>query len=359
MSQLLNLIQLNNASKASQAINTFLNRRVMQDSTRVAYTSDIKQFFGVKEIEHITDKQFTSVEIGEVERYLNEMDEEYAPETVARKLGSLKAMYSYIFNGRFKDENGELLLDHNPIANVEYVSEGADSYGAFTMEEVKALIEVARPEDGLYFETLVRTGVRSESVLALNINDIQETQGLYVWIGKEKGRKGKKKEFKATFTREYYNRLRNAADETGKVFNMKRQAVLDRLCRKTSYTSDGKIKTNYKNSYCSQIGISEEECKTRNLVLHSFKKTGVTFIKHATNDAYSVIKFAKNDAKYALNTYVVEDNPYDDPSLLIDFTGNQVEKTLQDELENMSKEELIKLIMRASDSTKRDLANRL
>lgn len=347
-------------SMASEAIKTFLNRKVTQENTKRAYAKNIKQFFNVSSIEEITEKMLTEVDQYRLENHLNKMDDDgYATTTTAQFFRTIKCLYSYIFNGRFKDSNGNLLLDHNPVANVEWIEEESDGYGAFTIDEIRKLMEVADEEDALYYMALMISCVRAENVAAMKLQDIKESYGVYVWSGKEKGRKGKKKSFEVSFNSEFYNKLKNNANENGNVFSLKRQAALYRLNQKTTYDANGKIKTNYKNSYCYKIGISEEECIKRNLVLHSFKKTGVTYIKEETGDAYAIIKQAKNSAKYALETYVVESDPLTNPSLLIDLNGVSNVEKLENKLDEMSKEDIINLIMGANDSTKRDLLNRL
>ena len=329
-----NVVSINSSRELEAAIRLFLSRSLSQ-ATRVAYETDICQFFNVDSLGDIKDWMIKETTPQTARSYFNEAEKEYAGSTVARKISSLKALFNYLRDDRVKGHDGDLLLDgYNPIGNVEVAFE-SNGYGSFTRDEVGKILDIAMVDDSLFFEILGKTSIRKEACRGLRLKDIIKVDGVWCITGDDKGSKGIRKSFTKAITDDIYNRCVSLVDtyDDGD----------DRLFRFSSNTPLNRLK-----KYCSEIGIDEVERKERNLTIHSLKKTGVIIVTEMTNGNTKKIMQQGNhkNAEYAMTTYQKSVyNPHDDPSNLVEFRGYDEDEELLEDLSRKDKHELMDLIM--------------
>ena len=345
-----NVIQLNKVSDCPSnlglAIEMFVNDQNMAN-TKTAYTTDILQFFGVSSFDMVTDGMVSEISTQKARQYFNGLADKYQSSTISRKIACIKALFNYIWNDGVKGSNGEYLLSRNPIANIK-INSSSNEYGSFTAEEVNKILDIAAEEDSVFYNLLVKTGVRKESIRNLRVNNFECIDGMWCVRGFDKAKKGVPSEYVKACGEELYNRCMELVGRVGdsevnpKIFSFGANTPLNRLrgCN-----------GNYSGGYCFRIGISEDEYSDRNLCLHSFKKTGIQMVTDKSNGNLKLImQQGSHSAEYAMGTYQKKVyNPYDDPSNLVKLGNGEFDEELDTRLREMSGYELRELIMSLSE----------
>lgn len=363
---MLNVIQINRDDKAPKIINQFLSLKNLSTLTSKQYERAICNFFYVESVDAITEQMIKAVDYDYVFTYFEKMEQQgLATATInTSRLNAPRGLYKFIIQTRQRDANNEIFIrpDENPFNYFKTAKTKSNSYDEFTEEEIKKLFEVANEKDAIYFKLLYVSAVRAEATLNVNIKDFKKVGDKYVWLGADKGMHNTKKEFEVVIREEQYKDLKRIANkETGKVFDMSHNGILARLNKKTTYVN-GKIKTNFQNSYCAKIGISEEQCIERNLTLHSIKKSSVTHLSRMKDVTLNdVITHSKDTKQHALNIYTMANKDINNnPSLRFDVYGDsKSDSKLEEKLNAMTKEELISMIMGLSFTNKMEIKNKL
>lgn len=345
---------------APKIINQYLAKKTLSDRTTSQYERAICNFFYVDSVDAITEQMIKAVDYDYVFNYFNKLEQDgLASSTInTSRLNAPRGLYSFIIKTRQRDANNEILikLDENPFDYFETVKTQSNSYDEFTEQEIHKLFEIANEKDSVLFKLAYVSAVRAETVLNVTLQDFKKHGDLYVWNGTDKGMKNVRKAFEVVIREEQYKDLKRIANkETGKVFDMSHNGVLRRLNCKTRTDKDGKIVTSYKNSYCAKIGISEEDCVSRNLNIHSIKKSSITHLSRMNGVTLNdVISHSKDTKQHAITIYTMANKDINaNPSLKFDIYGDsKSDYKLEDKLNSMTKEEIIAMIMGLPFTTK-------
>lgn len=345
---------------APKIINQYLAKKTLSERTTSQYERAICNFFYVEYVDQITEQMIKTVDYDYVFNYFNKLEQDgLASSTInTSRLNAPRGLYSFIIKTRQRDSNKNIILtsEENPFNYFETAKTQSNSYDEFTEEEIYKLFEVANEKDCIYFKLLYVSAVRAETVLNVNLADFKRKGDKYVWQGEDKGMKNVRKPFEVVIRDEQYKELKRIADkETGKVFDMSHNGVLRRLNCKTRTNTDGKIVTSYKNSYCAKLGISEADCESRNLTLHSIKKSSISHLSRMNGISINdVITHSKDTKDVALKYYTLANKDINaNPSLKFDLYGDsKSDAKLEAKLDSMTKEEIIAMIMGLPFTTK-------
>lgn len=356
----LNAVRQLHENNAPKIINQYLSKKTLSDRTTTQYERAICNFFYVESVDQITEQMIKAVDYDYVFKYFDELEKNGLSSSTINtsRLNAPRGLYTFIIKTRQRDSNNNVLLtsEDNPFNYYETVKTESNSYDEFTEEEIHKLFEVANEKDAIYFKLLYVSAVRAETVLNVTLQDFKKHGDLYVWEGTDKGMKNVRKPFEVVIREEQYKDLKRIANkETGKVFDMSHNGVLRRLNCKTRKDKNGKIVTSYKNSYCAKIGISEEDCVSRNLAIHSIKKSSVSHLSRMNGITLNeVITHSKDTKEVALKHYMMANKDINsNPSLKFDvYSGDKSDTKLENKLNTMTKEELVAMIMGLPFTTK-------
>ena len=339
----------------------FYISKKLSDNTKSAYIVDIQQFFKYcfnTELEFITLDMLQGLSSQKAQSFFIEMNNEkkYTQVTIARKLNSIKALLNDMTNDII-DGCGEPYLKYNPLATFKFSVKNKSSYGYFTHNEMLSIIKFAYEENielGLYFSLLYKTGIRAEAMRTITTKNLYIKDNSYRIKVIDKGSKEADCEIGETL----YNECLECADINNQIFHFSVNYALNKLCCKTTYKANGKIKTNFKNSLAYKIGLTEEECskEQRYLTLHSIKKASVTTVLNNSNSMIEASKQGHHTSFQYLSVYT-ESNQLNNSSRYINLDNNNTDKTLQDRLQAMSKEDIINIIMNMDERTKNKILN--
>lgn len=338
------VIEFNTESKLVQSLRLFVNDTNKSENTKRAYNNDIKAFFKVDDVAHITEQMILAVEPLECQQWLDKeiRARKVSKNTINRRLMCLKSLYEYMLNTGIKDADGRFILVCNPFKNCLIKKIEKTSYGSFTHEEIIAMIKIANPQDALMISLLYKTGVRKEAIRNLNINEnFDKIKGAYHIIGNDKTGK-----FKKHIGYQLYKQCKEMANEDGRVFTMGEGVLLKH------------IKGNYKyeDGYACKIGISKQDFESRALTVHSFKKSAVQTVLANGGTIEDAVDMANHsDPRYTLSVYR-ETNDYDplkSPDRFIDLEDDStVDDKLQLKLYGMTREEIIEMLMSVDRNVK-------
>ena len=369
MSNLAEVIKINdykNNTNIAGYIDFYISKK-FSNNTRKNYLSDIKQFFkyifGTDNFNFITVDMLRNMGSINPQQFFMDMinGEKYCSSTICRKLSVVKDLLNDMTLDRI-DGTNETWLDYNPLATFDYKEDKTEtkSYGAFTHEEMLKIIDCAykrNKELGLYYSLLYRNASRKTSTKEITVNDFYINKyGQYCMRGIDKGNKP----YNVEIGERLYNEVMECATEDGVIFHFSTNYPLNKLCQKTTYKKNGNVWTNYKNSILYEIGISEEEAsrEERYLTIHSIKHSSmITLNQQEGTTLQDLVKHGKHGSAEYVSRYL-QDNKVDSTGMRIDLENNIQEDTnneLQSKLNNLSKEELINLIMSADTQTKSSL----
>lgn len=338
---------------APKIINQYLAKKTLSDRTTSQYERAICNFFYVDSVDAITEQMIKAVDYDYVFNYFNKLEQDgLASSTInTSRLNAPRGLYSFIIKTRQRDANKNLILksDENPFDYFETAKTQSNSYDEFTEQEIHKLFEVANEKDAVLFKLAYVTAVRIEVCLNVYLSDFKKHGDVYVWRGFDKGMKNVKKPFEVAIKEPQYKEIKSITNkETGKVFDMSHNGVLRRLNCKTRINADGKIVTSYKNSYCAKIGVSEADCESRNLTLHSIKKSSISHLSRMNGISINdVITHSKDTRDVALKYYTLANKDINaNPSLKFDLYGDtKSDAKLETKLNSMTKEEIVAMIM--------------
>ena len=314
------------------------------------YKTIIEDFFGVP-IDFLSYDNVVKIHPLDAMKFFNDKIENGEEKsTVSAKVSAVKGLYDFLMNNLLEEKNGKWtkLIEINPLAEYS-IAYDTTHYGTFTEDDVRDIIKCARDNDdietAIYYETILISAIRPEAVLKLNIKEnFRKINGVWNIVTLDKGKNGLKKEATAEIEDYLYNDLKMLADRNdgGKIFTKTRQTYLDKLKSASNRP--------YKNCYCAKIGISEEECKARNLVLHSFKRTSICEALKLTNNIMDVKNHAHHANISTTNVYLTD---YNDGTKAIsrrlNFRGkshNEDALDFENIIKGMSKDELVELILK-------------
>lgn len=359
-----NIIKLNQQDNASLYIKLFLEKKNNKSGiTSDSYYRYIKAFFkdmsGVSEIEFVTDDMIKKLNVLVCQNYFQDMinDGLYSSATIAAKVTAVRNLFDHMIEDNLCDKDENRLLTFNPLRTFS-VSVENNEYGAFSLEEALKIINLAKDENeelALYYSIMLQTGIRPEECKKLTLKSIKIINNIPVIEGTGKHHK----DFSSAISMVLYDKCIELADEKGIIFHFGENYARNKLQLKTSCNKDGKIRSNYNKSYCARIGISEEECIDRNLVLHSFKKSIISEAckRGATIDELMELSHHSNVSTLVKYINKLKRNPANDASLkFIDFDDiESVEDRLRNKFESMSKEDIINMVMKLDTSCKLEL----
>ena len=359
-----NVIELNK-SNAKDYIDLFLRKKGNNsDNTRLTYETAILQFFkalyNIDSLEFVTDEMISSLTSVKCQNYFQEMvdSEKYAMSSIKNKLIAVRSLFQNIVDDRVTDVRGNLLLDYNPLKTYDIKSEG-QSYGLLTHDEMIKILQLVK-EDGdtqlyLYYALMYKCALRKEECRNIKLQDF--------YIKDDIARvkvlcKGNKLE-DCECGNELYELAKSIAKEDGTLFTFAKNYAFNKLIQKTTYHKNGNVKTRFDKCYCARIGLTEEECNDRIIVLHSVKKASV---KTCVNMGATLDECARHG--HHVNTNYIStycnDNELSKTSRYINLeqpVNNDIE--LLDKLQGLDKQTLIDLIMGLNDKDKMDIMSKL
>lgn len=248
------------------------NKGNKSERTKESYARDIKEFFKEirkKEISQLS-REDVQLKIDDFEDFINKkLDEgQLNNKTINRCVGTVKTLLKYLNSKGIVDDISFLLN-----GSIVRLPEVKNKYGALTVAEVNELAELALHErekgeiKRLYFLFLLETCARKTAAMNMkwsNFTEINENDVTLRYI--DKGNK----EFKIKIARWLYNELLTLKVEgEERVFNLSENAIQNSFTR---------IK--------KKMNIREE----RNIVIHSIRKCGATFLFYKTNNILFVQK---------------------------------------------------------------------
>lgn len=313
---------------ASKKIENFLNDKSI--NTAINYRIDINQFtqfFFKKDLEYVLEDELEKIEADDVITYRNWLREKYANATVNRRINSMKSLYGYL-------EAGNPLI-RKAIFNVaKSLMENPNSYGSLTWEEVQEMAERANRlpqghEFSVLIEVAVKTCIRLSALLNLKWEQIydknQKGEDIKVIEVIDKGQPHLKpiseKLFKRISTLKGYE----------KVFqHFHPHKVADHLA-----------------IICKEMNINEK----RNISFHSFKKAGINYVFDTTGD----IMLAQQQANHKSSATTMKSYLQHKEDLRDIPSYTMGEEISMNDLNNLSKEQLLQAIDKLKSSSKLEL----
>jgi integrase len=320
--------QVHELRYASNKIENFLNDK--SENTAINYRIDINQFtqfFYGKDLEYILEDELEKIEADDIITYRNWLRGKYANATVNRRINSMKSLFGYL-------EAGNPLI-RKAIFNVaKSLMENPKSWGTLTWEEAQEMAQLANKlpnghEFSVLIEVAVKTCIRLSALLNLRWEQIYD-----------KDQKGEKIKVIETI------------DKGQPHLKPISEKVWERI-----ETLKGKEKV-FANFHPHKVGGHLDQlCKwmniedNRNITFHSFKKTGISYVFDTTND----IMLAQQQANHKSSATTMKSYLEHKKDLreIPSYTMGE-EITLQD-LESLTKEQLLKAISQMKSSSKLEL----
>lgn len=318
----------------SEQIQMFLDQKQMRSGstqTRDAYYIDIRQFFryfAKKELDFLkpTDlplkldsivkyQIFLSRELGLVNKSIN------------RKISTLKQLYAKLHRYGYVDD-----LSIDAFEEADRLKEGKNHHGVLSVDEIWKCVELIKTKPGLRKRMTqvgiilfaVDTCLRQSAILNLTWDDFIPNERDVEIKAIDKGNE----EAKKRISREFYDLLLDLKKEstTDKVFDLSKTTINNMMQRLNEW-----------------MGIP----KKRNIVFHSFRKTGVTFqYVISNNDIIQAMKAAGHKDVSTTMVYIDHDD-YGNLGL-VSSAGN-IDNDLY---KKVSHEELLKAIEMLDGSSK-------
>jgi site-specific recombinase XerD len=315
------------------------------EGTAAEYNRDINRFFKMmgKQIETLTIPQL-DMNRSDIERFQVQMTKlGYKSSTINRNTGSLKSLYNYFEENRYKykDQDNEWVYIKGNMVNVDDLElNDQESYGIFTNEEVQRMIKLAKDlpngiTKSLAIELASVTSFRIEAVTNIKHTDFRFENN--TWVAKviDKDKINEKSINTDLFERMMANMVSLQLTNDRQLFNL------------TSKTLERTIKT-----LTEKLGLDQE----RNLTFHSLKKYGMREVYDITGGDFMAVKGQGNHESFETSQkyYLEFSKDYSTmPSLLIGQTIDM------QPLQELSKEELLKLIESCGRGLQYQLLNKL
>lgn len=339
----------NNVSKlkknAYSYISCFLETKALNSTnTASSYEADIKQFFRAvryKALEMLTIEDLI-ITVDDVEAYQLQLAKNndiayndgkpYAPSSIARKISSVKKLYSRL---EAKD-----LPVKEAWFNVDKIKGESESYGVLSWEEVLDMIELVKDEKkgdikASLMETAVITCFRQNSLLNLTWDNIENIDGVWVLCAEEEAIGKGKQISKKPITDELHDRLMGLKKKhkDRRIFPLEKKTVVVMMQRLR-----GKLKLD------------------DDITFHSLKKCGI-------NEAYEIsggdiMAVAEQGDHKSFGTtmkhYMKKKKKFSE------MVGLKIgQKVDISSLENLTQEQLMKLVQQSSRNVQIELMNNL
>lgn len=177
----------------------------------------------------------------------------YAKTTIYYKLTVIREFYNFLIILNLYNENNPVEILKNKI---KISDDDINSSDAFSIEEIRAIINISNDKYSTLYKMATITGVRISALLSLDLNSFTIHNNEHITVtGFDKGNK----KFINIITKDLYDnciRVNRMNYKSNKIFDMTRQAV----------------SLNLKKAI-KELGINTTN---RKLSFHSFKKSSVT-----------------------------------------------------------------------------------
>lgn len=325
-----NLVQLSTMRKTSPvniygSLSTYFNRLSQESkNTATTYRKAVEDFFITtrnKSLQEVTEADL-DYSMREVEEYQTELRRKFKASTVNTKMTAIKKTIS-------KLEGHGVNVNSKVFEVTRYTEHDTESYDAMTTEEVLKAIELVKTtrkgiEKSLFLSVAFATAFRKESIQNLKWSDLHYKNDYWTIKTLGKGNKWDEKKISGKLHNELME-YKETVDYGDKIFQLSRKTI------------DGMM-----NLIRSSIDFGD-----RNIVFHSLKKSSIEEVGIMTNYDLKAMQAQGNHSNVSttLNSYLsarkIEDMVVVDPSEKIDIS----------KLNNLSKEELINLIVKADRLT--------
>ncbi|MEK5036323.1 tyrosine-type recombinase/integrase [Paenibacillus sp. FSL R7-0302] len=327
----------------------FLNRKNIGNgdtlkSTAADYKRDIERFFSL-----MMNKDLNELEIPDLFVMRKDVEEfqtllaniGFKSNTINRHINSLRSLYKFFEENaskyRFRDSEGELVQITHSAWNVDpVVMNDSESWGMYTDEEVKQMIELAKTlhngeRKSLAIEFASVSSFRIDAVANLEYSDFRKEGD--TWVVKHLD---KKKIHEKSIRSDLYERLLAVKeDSSNKVFDLNKKTL-----QRTIHTLN------------EMMGLDEE----RNLTFHSIKKYGIGEVYMITGgDRLATASQGNHNSFETAEKYYLlfQKNYANMPSLMI---GQKLDTS---PLQDLDKDGLIDLIESMPRSVQFEILNKL
>lgn len=315
-------------------ITTFLNDESFSPRTKTEYLHDIKLFFSFMskpDLPYLTHDHL-HIENSDVLRFRNFLikDKKMKPTTVNRKIASLQSLYAYFRANKYETKYN---IDTN-VFKVKRLKGKSNSYGTISPEELNAMLhhvtkQVKGCEKKMFLLMASRTSIREAALLALTWDDITYNQDhdCYIVRAIDKG----EKERNQPISKQLYNDL----------IKLKELEYYKKNEYKTIFSLSTNTLCAMMKTLCEEIGIFE----SRHVTVHSLRNYAANFIIESGGsliDAQSQLGHSNIQTTY--NHYIEKKRNYSQSAGII------LDQNIPDDiLDNLTQEELLKLIKNKSD----------
>lgn len=315
--------------------------RIEKNSVNTAknYRGFYKQFFMYNFNKNYTDckwDDFLSLRYDNILEYVNYLEVSCSQNTIKTKIASLQSLAKEL-----KKINHDVDTSIYDVKLEKRVME-KNEYGSFTEDEIYELLEYTKnlhsekaKQQYLFFKLSIATAHRLASILNLKWSDITSINenGTDIWVINVKD---KTSCFTTPISNELYEELYELynGDMDSKVIQ-----VSDKTLSKTL------------SQFCKDNGIDQ---KGRKLVIHSIKKASADICyKTCDNDIVAVAKHLHHsNIQTAYNSYLNKNSVLSESH---SYNMFQEKEDIDDVLGDLSKEELLSLIKKCSQTTISDI----
>lgn len=313
---------------------TFFSEELKSDNTRRAYRKDIVRFYSIMKHKNINELVYTGkkdktcdlwFEYKDILKYRNHLRDVLGKNSsINRSITSLRKLYKYLAKNNYNINPHAFELDELDIDDLE-------SSGVLTPEEAMEMIERAKvyrngEEKSVFLELAWNTSIRVSALLNAtwkNINKLNNGQ----W---EIAVKDKTKMNKQGVPSDLYEKLMTLKQNNNeKIFSF-------------SYTTIHELV----KQLSQEMNIPEE----RNISPHSFRKSLIDYTVKVLKDPVLAAKQGNHTLEVMHKHYLSENADYSNRPAFILREENDVEK-----LAELSKEQLLNLIQKASLNTQVEL----
>jgi integrase len=284
-----NIVKMDN-TKVYDQIEKYLTKHSYNSSdTERAYRRDIELFFQLikgKELKYLSEEDM-QLTLDDFEDFIDKLfkaeDEEgnrlYQNTTINRKIAAIKGITRYLFGKK-------IVNDISFLEIVDSLPKMSKHYGVLESHEVFQISEWALTERSkgetkrLLILFSFDTCARLDECLSMKWNDLIIKEDVVLITGIGKGNK----EFRTTISKDFYNELLKLKKEDSEtVFNISERRVSDMMARARKH-----------------FNIPQE----REIVFHSFRKSGATFRYRVTGDILEAKKALNHSSLATTELYI-------------------------------------------------------
>lgn len=341
------IINFNKVTKKEKKLGEIIDLilSLKSDNTKKTYINtynDFSQYFFNKiSYKLLTWENLLSLNYIDIIEYVKHLELSYKTSSIKSKLASLQFLSKEL--NKIKPNSINSSIFHIEIKN----KDKENSYGALTKEEMNNLLEYCKSLDTrkyLFFKLMLATAHRVNSLLNLKWGDIK--------LIKENDKDipiieiyDKTNHFKTPISNELYNELKQnlyqGIDDNKIFYDINNMA----LCR-------------ILDKFCAKYNIDK---KSRNIVVHSIKKTSGDIVYEKTNGDISATAkhLHHNNISTAYKHYIGKNISYTEQTSYTIFNDDNVNSVLLEKLNNLSKNDIIEYLLLLDDMTKNKILNNL